>query len=259
MTEDPKPVRYTASRQRRRLARALALVLLQFVAVSYLTAAASLLFWSHAPELIGWHPRVVLTGSMMPVIEPGDVAVIGPAVPGPVSLPRGRIILVRDPLLRSGFYLHRVLRYDDQGHVITKGDANRTPDSAPVVAQQILGQLRLLVPIVGRPVVWLQDGDYVPLAASALATWAALAVISGGVGPGGFGATGLGSLAGVRPRAERRAGGREGRFSRVRRARSADLVGSSGSDEVDDGRRGVAVRLGLPAAITKARIRATAR
>ena len=47
---------------------------LRLVALGYLAAAASLLFWSHAPQVVGWQPRVVLTGSMMPTVRPGDVA-----------------------------------------------------------------------------------------------------------------------------------------------------------------------------------------
>jgi signal peptidase I len=238
--------------RRRRRARSVAWLLLQFAALTYLTAAASLLFWSHAPELIGWHPRVVLTGSMMPVIEPGDVAVIGPAAPGPWSLPKGRIVLVRDPLMRSGFYLHRVLSYDDAGRIITKGDANLTPDTAPVTAGQVLGQLRLLVPVVGRPVVWLQDRNYLALALAGLGTWGALSVI--GAGPVRGHGRGRG-----RDRGTVGTGDRTGLFSRARLARSAALAGSSGSAEPDAARRGVAVLLGRPAAITKARIRATAR
>jgi len=151
----------------------------RFAAVVYLTVVTSLLFWSHAPHLIGWQPRVVLTGSMLPVIEPGDVAVIGPAVVGPGTLPRGRVVLVRDPAMPSGFYLHRVLRYDDAGRVITKGDANQVPDSDPVEPASVLGQLRLVVPLIGRPVIWIAERDYLGLALAAAATWASLVVVLG--------------------------------------------------------------------------------
>ncbi len=157
-------------------------LLAQFAAVAYLTMVASLLFWSHGPQLVGWHPRVVLTGSMMPVIQPGDVSVIGPAVVGPATLPKGRIVLVRDAEMRSGFYLHRVVRYDEQGRIITKGDANHTEDSAPVLAIQITGQLRLVVPLVGLPVVWLQNAQYVQVGLTLVGTWVSLVVIAGGAG-----------------------------------------------------------------------------
>ncbi len=164
--------------------RTLAVAGLQFVAVVYLTLVVSLLFWSHAPQLIGWQPRVVLTGSMMPVVQPGDVSVIGPAVVGSATLPRGRVVLVRDEDMASGYYLHRVVGYDADGGVITKGDANATADTRPVAPEQVKGQLRLVVPMVGRPVVWLQNGDYLPIGGAVLATWATLVVVMGGRRPG---------------------------------------------------------------------------
>jgi len=114
----------------------------------------------------------------MPVIQPGDVGVIGPASVGPASLPRGRVILVKDETMPSGFYLHRVVRYDDQRRIITKGDANGSEDSPPVLAAQVMGQLRLVVPLVGRPVVWLQNDQYGYVAGIAAATWAALTVVT---------------------------------------------------------------------------------
>lgn len=151
----------------------------QFLAVLYLTVVVSLLFWSHAPQLIGWHPRVVITGSMMPVIAPGDVSVIGPAEVGPATLPRGRIVLVSAPAMRSGYYLHRVLRYTESGQVITKGDANHMPDPDPVEPASVLGQLRLVVPLIGRPVIWIAEREYLALALAAAATWASLVVVLG--------------------------------------------------------------------------------
>jgi signal peptidase I len=166
-------------------ARTIGQVAVQFVAVVYLTLVVSLLFWSHAPQLIGWQPRVVLTGSMLPVIQPGDVSVIGPAVPGPVTLPKGRVVLVRDESMTSGFYLHRVVRYDVSGRLVTKGDANSTPDTQHVAPDAVRGQLRLVVPLVGRPVVWLQNGDYLPIVLVVGATWATLVVVLGGRRPGG--------------------------------------------------------------------------
>lgn len=160
-------------------ARWVAAIAVQFAAVVYLTLVTSLVFWSRAPQLIGWQPRVVLTGSMLPVIQPGDVAVIGPAVVGPGTLPRGRVVLVRDPAMRSGFYLHRVLRYDESGRLITKGDANAVPDSDPVEPSAVIGQLRLVVPLIGRPVIWTSARDYLALALTGVATWASLTVVLG--------------------------------------------------------------------------------
>jgi signal peptidase I len=152
---------------------------LRLVALGYLSAAGALLFWSHAPQVVGWQPRVVLTGSMLPSVRPGDVALVGPAVVGKATLPPGRVVLVRDPGRSSGFYLHRVVRYDDQGRLVTRGDANASEDWPAVEPSRVAGQMRLVVPAVGLPLLWWRDGNWVALGLGGGATWAALVLALG--------------------------------------------------------------------------------
>ncbi len=152
---------------------------LRLVSLAYVAAAGSLLFWSHAPKLIGWEPRVVLTGSMQPAVRPGDVALVDAATAGTASLPPGRIALVRDPSRSSGFYLHRVVRYDDQGRPVTRGDANPSEDWPAVEPARLAGQVRLVVPRVGLPLVWWRERAWVPLAVAGGGTWAALVLALG--------------------------------------------------------------------------------
>ena len=153
---------------------------MQFVAIVYLTVVVSLLFWSHAPSLIGWQPRVVLSGSMMPTIAPGDVTVIAPARVGPATLPPGRVVLVRDASKASGYYLHRLVSYEANGVALTQGAANQNHDSDTVAPESVRGELRLVVPMVGRPVSWMQEHDYLALLLVALGTWASLSSVLGG-------------------------------------------------------------------------------
>jgi signal peptidase len=152
---------------------------LRLVALGYLAAAGSLLFWSHAPQLVGWQPRVVLTGSMLPSIRPGDVALVAPAAVGAATLPPGHVILVRDPGRSSGFYLHRIVRYDGQGRPVTRGDANPTEDWPAVEPSRVAGQLRLVVPAVGLPLIWWRDRDWPALVLAGGGTWAALVLALG--------------------------------------------------------------------------------
>src|SRR4051812_49881980 len=91
---------------------------------------------------------------MMPTVRPGDVALIGPAIVGKATLPPGRVVLVRDPGRSSGYYLHRVVRYDEAGKIVTRGDANPSEDWPAVDAPRVAGQLRLVVPAVGPPPPW---------------------------------------------------------------------------------------------------------
>ncbi len=152
---------------------------LRLVALGYLSAASSLLFWSHAPQLVGWQPRVVLTGSMLPSVRPGDVALIGSASVGRAALPPGRVVLVRDPGRSSGYYLHRVVRYDDQGRLVTRGDANASEDWPAVEPARVAGQLRLVVPAVGLPLLWWRDRNWPALTVGAVGTWTALVLALG--------------------------------------------------------------------------------
>ncbi len=189
------------SRARRGSLRALLLV--RLVAVVYLSAAGSLLFWSHAPVILGWQPRVVLTGSMLPTVRPGDVVLLGPvpdaAAIGPASVPPGRVVLVRDSTRPSGYYLHRVVRYDTAGRMVTQGDANAVEDHPAVDPERVEGQLRLLVPRVGTPMVWLREGRRLEVALVGGGTWAALVLVVGQRSP---------SAPPPAPRRRRRAGAR---------------------------------------------------
>jgi signal peptidase len=142
--------------------------------VAWLTLVSALLFWSLAPVLVGWHPRVVLTGSMAPALRPGDVVLVAPAPP---SIPPGRVALVPDPARAGQTYLHRVVRVDEQGVMTTQGDANPTPDSTPVPAGGTLGELRLVIPTVGRPVIWAREHRTAPLLGVGVLTLGSLALI----------------------------------------------------------------------------------
>lgn len=136
-------------------------VAVRVAALAVLTVLATLGVTALLPQALGWQSRVVMTGSMRPAIEPGDVVVaapLGEAAPRP-----GQVILVRDPADPHRLLVHRVVRVQDDGSVVTRGDANRSADSTPVPRADIVGLPRLLVPAVGLPAVWLADGDHAAL------------------------------------------------------------------------------------------------
>jgi signal peptidase len=124
--------------------------------VGLLAALLGLMFWSVLPAVAGWRAQVVLTGSMRPRIQPGDLVLAAPLHPG--DLQRGRILLFRDPAHPRRTLVHRLVRFDANSDLITKGDANQSEDSTPVPAGSVLGLPRLRVPFIGRPVVWVRQG-----------------------------------------------------------------------------------------------------
>ncbi|SDD63872.1 LamG domain-containing protein [Auraticoccus monumenti] len=141
---------------------------------SVLAAVVALALWGALPALIGWQPTTVVTGSMMPRIAVGDVAVAAPAAPEAVV--PGRIALFDDPDHAGRLRLHRVVDVDEQGLLVTRGDANPADDSSHVDPATVHGVGVLRVPAVGLPVVWFHEGRLGLLALVGAAVAALLAL-----------------------------------------------------------------------------------
>lgn len=97
----------------------------------------------------GWQTAVVVSGSMSPAVDPGDV-VLYSACPAGGVVP-GLILLAADPHHPGSLLTHRVRSVRDTGEIVTKGDANPTSDSTPLRADQVHGCARLVVPYIGLP------------------------------------------------------------------------------------------------------------
>ncbi len=126
--------------------------------LSFLLAAWVFLGWS----LAGWTPVVITSGSMTPTLDVGDVVLVA----DDTSIGQRDIIVFErgDELVA-----HRVFAVEYERYV-TKGDANPAPDLDRAHPDDIVGSGRLVVPMIGLPIVWAQQGQWLPLLA-----WAALA------------------------------------------------------------------------------------
>ncbi|MQW76896.1 signal peptidase I [Nocardioides sp. dk4132] len=97
-------------------------------------------------------PLTVLTGSMAPVHDPGDVVVVRPTQPEDLRV--GDVITFEagdeDPRLIT----HRIeaTGVDAAGEpsFVTRGDANQVSDAEPVMAGQVRGRVWYAVPWIGR-------------------------------------------------------------------------------------------------------------
>ena len=69
---------------------------------------------------------------------------------------------------------HRILAVTPNGEYITKGDSNERRDSTPISPGDVVGVGRVLVPIVGLPMVWLREGQLFRFAALVLGAGALL-------------------------------------------------------------------------------------
>lgn len=104
------------------------------------------------PAVVGGTPLSVLTGSMRPDLPPGTLVVITPVPVEEIGV--GDVITFQIESGRPEVATHRVVaRSVDSasGEVrfTTQGDANNTPDPAPVGSAQILGRVWYAVPYLG--------------------------------------------------------------------------------------------------------------
>ncbi|MCO8269504.1 signal peptidase I [Actinoplanes sp. TRM 88003] len=138
---------------------------------AFIVCVLGLLAVSVAPVLVGWKSTVVVSGSMMPKIHPGDVV---SAAPPPDKIAPGTVVLVNDPARPDELLMHRVLRLDDAGRMITKGDANQTADTTPVPMANLVGVPRMRIPWIGLPYLWIRQGHYLPVGAAGVLLMALL-------------------------------------------------------------------------------------
>ncbi|MBT8159628.1 MULTISPECIES: signal peptidase I [Arthrobacter] len=149
-----------APRQRGAAAKALRAVVNVIATVVMVAAVAGFAFLAVGPRVLGYQTSTMLTGSMSPLINPGDVVV---TVPVPVSeLKIGDIITYHIPVQDQRVETHRIIKLDvnSQGTatVQTKGDANNGPDpwtatlATPTVDREIF-----TIPHLGNAIRALRD------------------------------------------------------------------------------------------------------
>jgi signal peptidase len=120
-----------------------------------LAATALLLVAVLIPKIAGAQPYTILTPSMSPTYPPGTLVVVKPTD----FIGIGTVVTYQ---LQSGLpevVTHRVIStaFDEQGQrrFVTQGDANDSPDQAPVRPEQIRGSVWYSVPYLGYVNNWL--------------------------------------------------------------------------------------------------------
>ncbi|NPC97110.1 signal peptidase I [Nocardioides sp. zg-DK7169] len=103
------------------------------------------------PVLSGSVPLTVLTGSMAPVHDPGDIVVVRPAAAEDLRV--GDVITFEAVEGEPRLITHRIAALVGAGGrpaFLTRGDANPVADPEPVLAEQVRGRVWYAVPQVGR-------------------------------------------------------------------------------------------------------------
>ena len=111
-----------------------------------------------APMAFGFRSVVVASGSMAPALRVSDVVVLGDADD---PLPVGAVI---DFQVGGERRIHRIVQTIGSEYT-TKGDANRSADGGRVAAEDINGVGVMVVPFIGVPSLWLDQGRWLNLAA----------------------------------------------------------------------------------------------
>ena len=173
-------VRQSGGRRLSRL-RSLARILVQLVlAAMVAVAVAGFLFLAVGPRVLGYQTSTMLTGSMAPLINPGDVVV---SVPVPVTQIRtGDIITYHVPVGEHQVETHRVVvvSRDASGatSVQTKGDANNAVDPwTATLSSDTVYRHVATVPYLGTVIRFLRD----PLLARVLMYGAPALLLTGGL------------------------------------------------------------------------------
>lgn len=117
------------------------------------------------PLAMGWERVVLTSGSMQPMISPGDIVLASkPAHP----VEPGTVVVFNNPNKPGSLITHRVVEQLPDGSYKTKGDANPQPDISPITQDNVIGEGALLVPTIGLPAIWAQQGHPTLVGAGAI-------------------------------------------------------------------------------------------
>ena len=111
------------------------------------------------PSISGIFPMIILTDSMYPEFESGDLIICNTAEPEEIKI--GDVICFYDPEGNgTATVTHRVQEVitDDEGNLawITKGDANNTEDLPTVPAKNLIGVYKTRLKGLGNVAMFMQ-------------------------------------------------------------------------------------------------------
>lgn len=109
------------------------------------------------PSVFGYAPIIVLSGSMSPEFETGDMILVKRTT-DPYSLQVGDVITY---LEEESAVTHRIIEVQTGGTVprfVTQGDANDTQDTSPVQGDQVWGKYTgIHIPRLGEFAIFMQS------------------------------------------------------------------------------------------------------
>lgn len=127
----------------------LLVILILLLVFNIFIIAAQVIFKDDLPKVFGFARVIVVSGSMSPAVEIGDLLIIHEED----EYNTGDIITFRSD---SSYVTHRIIGFDDDGRAITKGDFNNVRDASPVRMSDIEGKIVLRIPKIGNVLRFLK-------------------------------------------------------------------------------------------------------
>ena len=136
----------------------LCLILAPILIVNLTLIAKSFINSDEVPSIGGMFPMIVLTDSMYPEIESGDLIICHDIEAEDVKV--GDVITFYDPMGNGVTVVtHRVMEINEENGTlsfITKGDNNNVEDQKPVPEEKLIGIYRNRVPAMGNVAMFMQ-------------------------------------------------------------------------------------------------------
>jgi len=135
------------------------IILVPILIINLTLIAKSYINSDEVPSIGGVFPLIVLTDSMYPEIESGDLIICNTADADDIK--EGDIISFFDPEGNgSSIVTHRVIEIIRDGDKIsfrTRGDNNNTEDRLPIAADDLVGIYKTRIPNAGHVAMFMQS------------------------------------------------------------------------------------------------------
>jgi signal peptidase I len=105
------------------------------------------------------YPSVIATGSMQPLIDPGDVILVKKIDRNDVQI--GEVIQFKDGDIDISHRVIDIIEKEGKTLYVTKGDNNSVEDREPVHPEEIKGKIIYTVPKIGWPTLLIKRDDTV--------------------------------------------------------------------------------------------------
>jgi len=133
----------------------LCVILIPLLIINLTIIVKSFIYPNEVPSFLGYKPFIVLSNSMLPTIEVGDLVL--DKTEDTSTLAVGDVISFREGT--TTVITHRIVNITESGgtrQFTTKGDNNNTEDSNPVVQSDVEGKMIYSVHNIGNAALFMQ-------------------------------------------------------------------------------------------------------